>query len=229
MGSELELRLAVPDAAVNDLAAWLTALPGARHQPLQATYFDTASRQLGRAGWGLRLRREGQAWVQTMKGPLQADGLTRPEHNVPRAPDGPMPPLDAQAHAADPLAAAALAVLSEPLQPVFGTEIDRLRVTTTLAQGCCIELALDRGWLNAAGQRAAVQELELEWLSGPLAPLFDEALRWVHSHALVLEPRSKAARGQALATGQGVLAASSTPSATAAELLRWRSSATKAQ
>ena len=227
MATELELRLALPDAAVPAVAAWLTALPGAKHQPLQATYFDTASRQLGRAGWGLRLRREGTAWVQTMKGPLRADGLTRPEHNVPRAADGPIPPLAVQAHAADPLAAAALAALTEPLQPVFGTEIDRLHATIALAQGCCVELALDRGWLSAGGQRAAVQELELEWLSGPLAPLFDEALRWVHSHALVLEPRSKAARGQALAAGMAVLAADSTASATADELLRWRSTVLK--
>jgi len=205
MSTELELRLAIPPTAADALAAHVAALPGAQTVPLRATYFDTASSALGRAGWGLRLRWEGEAgWVQTVKGPLMADGLSRPEHNAPRGTAPVTPALDLHAHDALPEAAAALAALREPLQPQFGTEIDRLRATLTLDGGTRVELALDRGRLMGGSGSATVCELELEWLEGPLAPLWVEAERLVRAHGLVLEPRSKAARGHALARGEAV-------------------------
>lgn len=228
MSTELELRLAVPAAAVDAVAAHLAALPGARAVPLRATYFDTASSALGRAGWGLRLRWEGDeaGWVQTIKGPLLADGLTRPEHNAPRGTAPEMPPLDRHAHDALPEAALLLAGLQEPLQPQFGTEIERLRARPTLPGGTRVELALDRGRLMGGRASAAVCELELEWLDGPLAPLWLEAERLVRAHGLVLEPRSKAARGHALARGEVVPPADwAAVDATLAAISNWARSA----
>jgi triphosphatase len=205
MSAELELRLAVPPAAADSVAAHVQALPGARTVPLRATYFDTPTSALGRAGWGLRLRWEGEAgWVQTIKGPLLADGLSRPEHNAPRCTAPDRPALDLLAHEAPPEAAAVLAALKEPLQPQFGTEIERLCAQQTLPGGTRLEWALDRGRLMGGSASAAVCELELEWLGGPLAPLWDEAERLVRAHSLVLELRSKAARGHALARGEAV-------------------------
>ena len=200
MHQELELRLAVPDASLPALQAWLETLPGAHSLHLRATYFDTTDRALARAGWGLRLRREGQRWVQTMKGPSD-DGLGRPEHDVPRAslPDeAELPPLDLLAHAMHPQAAAVLAALTETPQPIFGTAIERLLVPMPRA-GCALELALDRGALYAGTRYARVQELEIELKGGELPPLFDLADELMERYGLALEPRSKAARGQALA------------------------------
>jgi inorganic triphosphatase YgiF len=226
MSTELELRLAVPPAAANALAAHVAALPGAHTVPLRATYFDTARSALGRAGWGLRLRWEGEAgWVQTIKGPLLADGLSRPEHNAPRGHAPSLPALDLHAHDALPEAAALLAALTEPLQAQFGTEIERLRARAHLGDAQ-VELALDRGRLLGGGASAAVCELELEWLAGPLAPLWDEAERLVHAHGLVLEPRSKAARGHALARGEAVAQADwARAAATLQAIDRWRRAA----
>lgn len=205
MSTELELRLAIPPTAAEALAAHVAALPGAHTVPLRATYFDTASSALGRAGWGLRLRWEGEAgWVQTIKGPLMADGLSRPEHNAPRGMAPELPALDLRAHDALPDAAALLAALQAPLLPQFGTEIERLRARVALPGGTRVELALDRGRLMGGSASAAVCELELEWLAGPLGPLWTEAERLVRAHGLVLEPRSKAARGHALARGEAV-------------------------
>ncbi len=223
MSTELELRLAVPAASVDAVAAHVQALPGAHTVPLRATYFDTATSALGRAGWGLRLRWEGEAgWVQTIKGPLLADGLSRPEHNAPRGTAPGLPPLDLYAHDALPEAAAVLRALNEPLQAQFGTEIERLRARAFLGDAQ-VELALDRGLLLGGGASASVCELELEWLAGPLAPLWDEAERLVQAHGLVLEPRSKAARGHALARGEAVPPADWTAvAATLAAISGWR-------
>ncbi|RVT86103.1 CYTH domain-containing protein [Inhella crocodyli] len=227
MSTELELRLAIPAAAAGAVAAHVAALPGARTVPLRATYFDTASSALGRAGWGLRLRWEGEAgWVQTIKGPLMADGLSRPEHNAARGTAAERPALDMHAHDALPEAAALLAGVPSPLLPQFGTEIERLRAQRTLAGGTRVELALDRGHLLGGSASAPVCELELEWLDGPLAPLWAEAERLVRAHGLVLEPRSKAARGHALARGEAVPPADwASVDATLAAISDWARSA----
>ena len=223
MSTELELRLAVPPDAADALAAHVASLSGAHTVALRATYYDTATSALGRAGWGLRLRWEGEAgWVQTIKGPLLADGLSRPEHNAPRGHAPSLPALDLHAHDALPEAAALLRALNEPLQAQFGTEIERLRARSRLGDPH-VELALDRGLLLGGGATATVCELELEWLAGPLGPLWDEAERWVRTHGLVLEPRSKAARGHALARGEAVPPADWTAvDATLAAISGWR-------
>ena len=228
MSFELELRLAIPPNAADALAAQLAALPGAHTVPLRATYFDTPTSALGRAGWGIRLRWEGEAgWVQTVKGPLMADGLSRPEHNAPRGTAPSLPALDLCAHDVLPEAAGVLRALTEPLLPQFGTEIERLRARIALGTATQVELALDRGLLLGGAQNALVSaplcELELEWLEGPLAPLWDEGERLVRAHSLVLEPRSKAARGHALARGEAVPAADwGSVADTLAAISEWR-------
>lgn len=195
---EIELRLSVPAARVAALAQELAAAPGARRQLLRATYFDTPERALARAGWGLRLRWEGEAWVQTAKGPLAADGLSRPEHNVAIGATPGLPALDLQAHAALPELHALLQRPGGALRPTFGTEIERLRHEQTLPEGTRLELALDQGWLIAGARRAAVCELEIEHLDGPLAPLLALAQTWAARWDLTPQPLSKAARGHAL-------------------------------
>ena len=66
MGTELELKFQVPEAALPAVVAALKAA-GARKTPLRAQYFDTADALLGRSRMALRLRLEGRRWVQTLK------------------------------------------------------------------------------------------------------------------------------------------------------------------
>src|SRR5690606_6481450 len=79
---ERELKLHVPAANRNALENELRHA-GAADLALRARYFDTPGRNLARAGIALRLRLEGDEWVQTAKtsGP---DELTRMEFNHPR-------------------------------------------------------------------------------------------------------------------------------------------------
>jgi inorganic triphosphatase YgiF len=216
---ELELRLAIPPAQLEALRQrWLV---GSSRLPLQAHYFDNPERALARSGWGLRLRREGDRWVQTLKGP-SADGLGRPEHNAERGPVGAQAPqLDLQAHAELPAGAAALAAVSGPWVEQFATAIEREQRRLDW-QGTALELALDRGELRAGGAAAPVCELELEWLSGPLAGLFELAELLMANFGLAPEPRSKAARGGALARGLAVPSADFDPERNRAALAALR-------
>ncbi|XOT95272.1 CYTH domain-containing protein, partial [Alcaligenes pakistanensis] len=79
---EQELKFFVPESARPGL---LTAFDVVRTGSitLNAIYFDTPERDLARAGIALRLRKEGEQWVQTVKlrGP---DTLSRIEINHPR-------------------------------------------------------------------------------------------------------------------------------------------------
>lgn len=216
---ELEIRLAIPDAALGAVWAWLLELPGAFSLPLAATYFDTEQGALARAGWGLRLRREGEQWVQTLKGPVDED-MSRPEHEVPCAPAQGAPELDLALHEDFAPGAAVLAGLREPLRPTFSTEIERLRVPLPLVD-CAVELALDLGQIHAGGRSVRVQELELEWKAGELGPLLDLAEALVRQHGLLWESRTKAARGHALARGETVLPTEGDVDATLTILQHW--------
>ncbi len=206
---EIELRFQIPPEQRRPLLLWLKSAGSLRRERLQAAYFDTAARDLARAGFALRLRREGRRWVQTLKGEAP-DGMTRLEHNVTLGQGAAMPALDVARHAAHPAGAALLARVAElggeaALLCLFRTDIRRHSVQLT-QDGSVLELALDEGQLLAdaePGQREApVLELEIELKSGSPAALLQLAREAVSAHGLWLEHRSKALRGDLLARAQ---------------------------
>jgi hypothetical protein len=72
MPREIELKLAVPDAALAAVAAWLDANGEARGETtLLNVYLDTPARDLARQRAALRLRQKGDQkgsqWLQTLK------------------------------------------------------------------------------------------------------------------------------------------------------------------
>ncbi|MBN9463995.1 MAG: CYTH and CHAD domain-containing protein [Burkholderiales bacterium] len=196
---EFELKFLVPRRA----RAALRAALGGRGAKLErrrlvARYFDTADRRLARAGMSLRLRREGRRWMQTLKAGGET-ALARFEHEVPRTDAV----LDAAAHAGTPAGdrLAGLLADGEPLLQRYGTDIRR--VTRTLrTRGATVELAFDEGRITAQDRELRVCELELELLSGSRPALFTLAERWRARFGLVVDPRSKAERGDALADGR---------------------------
>lgn len=195
---EIELRFHVPAARRALLRDFIDRPRPALRQRLAAVYFDSADRQLARAGIGLRLRLEGERWVQTVKGPSD-DGIRRLEHNA-ELPAGTPPLLDLSRHAAHPLGER-LQRLRAPLRPVFRTDI--LRATRRLTvPGADIELAWDEGRLLAGRRQLAVHELELELLSGSANALLAHAHQLVVELPLSLDLRSKAERGERLAGGE---------------------------
>jgi inorganic triphosphatase YgiF len=201
---EIELKFRVSAARRAAVARAVAGpRPGAPLR-LQAAYFDTSDRALARAGLALRLRREGSQWVQTLKG-TGNDGMTRLEHNAPRAgPGAALPALDLELHAGTGVGDRLTRVLRDATEPtlqcLFRTDIRRLRRAVRTARGT-VELAFDTGHILAGTERLPVCELEIELLRGSPMAVIETARRWVDRHGLWLDTRSKAERGDLLARG----------------------------
>jgi len=197
---EVELKFQVDPAALPGLRRALDR-GRTRRERLQAHYHDTADRALARAGMALRLRKEGRAWVQTLK-LAGENAMQRLEHNVRVA--GVSPALEVQRHAGTPAGDALLELLhgagDPPLQLRYRSDIRRSS-RELRADGARIELALDEGELVCGERRHPVCEIEFELKHGSPAALIAVAGRWAAQHRLVLDVRSKAERGDRLAEG----------------------------
>ncbi len=196
---EVELKFQVPPAQRARLRK-AVATARARRTRLQAVYADTADQRLAAAGLALRLRKEGRAWVQTLKG--RGDGLMqRLEHEVALPAQRGVPVLDPLRHAGSAAGAALMLALGGgELHPVYRTDIQRLHRRVRHG-GALIEIAYDHGHILAAGQRAVVDELEFELLRGPPSALVELASRWAVRHGLWWDVRTKSERGYSLAHG----------------------------
>ena len=196
---EVELKFQVPAAAAAAVRR-AVATASAQRLALAARYFDTPDRRLAAAGFALRLRREGERWVQTLKGRGDAT-MQRPEHNVPLDGDA-EPVLDLARHAGTPVGDAlhAAGIDTAAIVPLFGTDVQRtqrrLRSGSTV-----VELAFDEGAIVAGDARAPVCELEIELVAGAPKALIGIAARWAERHGLWLDVRTKAERGDLLARG----------------------------
>jgi inorganic triphosphatase YgiF len=203
---EREVKLEIPASQVDGVVAAM----GERARPLQlhALYFDTPDQALARAGIGLRVRREGKAWFQTLKA-RGSSLLERIEDTVPLrargAKSAPVPDLSLHAlpevaillrqafdgTAGHPFPALALA---------FEVRMDRLLLDVRQGDSL-VELALDRGYVEAGGRRQPVCELELELKQGRFADVLHLARHWRAQHGLWISVDSKAARGWRLVRG----------------------------
>ncbi len=197
---ETELKFQLPPARAAALQRAL-ATASARTTRLQAVYADTADHRLAAAGLALRLRKEGRVWVQTLKG--RGDGLLqRLEHEVPLPAQRGTPVLAPQRHAGTPAGELLLPLLADGalLQAIYRTDIRRLHRRVRHA-GAVVEIAFDRGHLEAGGRRLAVCEVEFELVSGPPAALPALALRWAGRFGLWWDIRTKSERGMRMALG----------------------------
>lgn len=191
-GLEIELAFSLTDAAAQRLLA--NPICGARPVEMRATYFDTPDFALRRAGYVLRIRREGRKWVQTLKSG-SAGGLVRGEFERPIG-DG---CLDLGLIEQAGLPRDLLARLAE-LSPVFETHVRRRRVLVK-ARDAEIEVALDEGEVMARTQRTSLLEVEFELKRGGREALFEYARALAAGGGLRLSFASKFDRGYDLATG----------------------------
>ncbi|SOY51578.1 CYTH domain-containing protein [Cupriavidus taiwanensis] len=201
MPQEIELKLAVPDAALAPLAAWLDANGRAQGEAtLLNVYLDTPRRDLAQARAALRLRRKGEQWLQTLKTAGSSQGGLATRHEWETAIGGEA--IELQAFPAE--AQTVLAPLIGKLAPVFRTDFVR-RTWLVTQDGARIEAALDTGTITAPASAAQerIQELELEWLDGDAAHAAEAlrafAARLAAVAALAPSDLSKAARGYRLA------------------------------
>jgi inorganic triphosphatase YgiF len=188
---EQELKLHVPQAARSGVEKDL--LRGrVTHMRLQAFYFDTPARDLVRAKIALRLRREGEQWVQTLKMPGE-NSLSRIEINHNR----PSPDLDLSVYATEPFAAL-LTKHAGSLSICYETDVQRIFRQARTELGL-VELAFDTGLLRAGSLELPISEIEFELKRGQLAAVFTLGKKWQQAHGLILDVRSKSERGDRLA------------------------------
>ncbi|CAM3792279.1 CYTH and CHAD domain-containing protein [Bordetella flabilis] len=189
--SEQELKLHVPRASRAAVERELKQA-GAERVSLHAMYFDTPGRELARARVAIRLRREGRNWIQTLKTP-GANAITRVEINHPR----PGPILDLSVYAGTEVQDT-LAGLKGELGLRYETDVIRLLRKSRTRYGT-VEIAYDSGLLRAGELELPICEVEFELMSGRPAAIFAATRTWQARHGLVLDPRSKSERGDALA------------------------------
>lgn len=198
MAEEIELKLTLPEAAQRALLRHPLLKQAARKEVHRLTnlYYDTPDLALRHRGIALRLRAKGKRWLQTVKcAGKEAGGIsTRPEWETPYAGHFDFSMIDdaeVRAWLERPKIAARLA-------PVFETRFRRIAWTFELPRGTRIELALDRGWIAAAGRREPISEIEIELITGAAEALFALAQTLAERIPLFPAPLSKADRGYAL-------------------------------
>lgn len=210
--SEIELKLALVSGKL-EKARDVLGRARFRRTSIDDVYFDTPDRDLRRRGLVLRLRRDGERWLQTLKAAPTQQALVpvRGEWEVPLPAGRKVPSLDLERFDIAPLRVLMRAGLdASALAPVFRSRVTRRRGTLTHGSSE-VEVALDSGQLQARGaggrRRQRVAELEVELKSGKPEDVIDIATDLVrHASGITLVPslRSKAERGYALAV-DGVL------------------------
>jgi len=216
---EIELKFLVPKARLKGLMRQ-AKVKSSQTTMMSAHYFDTPKQELAKSGIGLRIRREGDEWVQTIK--AGGDGIAaRLEHNITLdselvqtmlATDSLLPDLSIykETAIAPALADFKLKKINKKLTRQYITDIER---TTRLLvedetqsaneQGTVstIEVAYDHGKIIHGTDEAKVQdmqEIEFELVSGELEFLFATAKVWCKRYKLCLSTVTKAERGSLL-------------------------------
>lgn len=202
MATETELKLLIEPAAMEQLSRHplLSDAAGQAPRLLHNTYYDTSTLELAAARVALRVRRQGERFIQTLKTRGQSiDGLhQRGEWEW----DLTSEQLDPSLIGADIWPAELIAPDQLALVPVFTTDFKR-RLWWLTFEGAEIEVALDLGEVVcdcADGRHLTdpISELELELKSGPAEVLFALAQRFAEQVDLQPGDISKAQRGYRL-------------------------------
>lgn len=184
---EIELKLELTPEGMAALIAsplWSEA-PVTLNQ--DAIYFDTPAQALRRNGLFLRIRREGERRMQTVKASGTAAGLfMRPEWEREVRDDQPVLDNTIPVTAAIGDDAAAIA-------PIFTIENERRQWNV-----CGIEISLDCGKAIASGRETRFNEIELEQKNGDCAEMFALARKIDAIAPVHLGVMSKAEQGYRL-------------------------------
>lgn len=197
---EIELKLAFDPADADALFAHpvladIANLPKARE--LISVYYDTDDDALRREGVFLRVRTNGEGYVQTIKTARgEGEFLERDEWECPLPSHAPN--LEAAVGTAlEPLLSE---TVRATLRPRFQTRFRR-EAYCIEDGGTEIELAVDRGEITADVKAAPVSELELELKAGDRRALFSLARTLAETLPLTLGIKTKAERGFELLDG----------------------------
>ncbi|MBX6322410.1 MAG: CYTH and CHAD domain-containing protein, partial [Rhodospirillaceae bacterium] len=197
---EVELKLRLPPAEAprlrrSPLLRGIGGRPVTRH--LRSVYYDTPDHALRRHDMALRVRDDGRRRVQTLKVPSGPSNGLHVYREIECRVEGPWPDLS---RIDDEGLQAFFAANGVPgaLVPVFEAAVERVLRHVRLGDSA-IEVAIDVGCLRAGGGERPICEAELELRHGRPARLFELALDLQDEAPVAIEPRTKAARGYALA------------------------------
>jgi triphosphatase len=202
MSQEIEIKLVIEAPLIARL--WLALSRFGHDKPVSrrlfSAYYDTPDCVLKNHGVALRLRREGQRWIQTLKSAGKVTGglHERTEHETEVPVQLPSFPAVKEAGFGRLIADRQM---REALNVVFTTQFTRGTTSIQREDGARIEVCVDRGVIAAGERREPICEIELELKTGPIDALFDFAIALTQDLPLRLESRSKAERGYALAAG----------------------------
>lgn len=216
MATETEIKLSLSARSANELAKHVLLNGVApQRQLLINTYYDTPDNRLRSQRVVVRHRQKGELCLLTVKtAPELTAGLARrSEWEFP----SPVGEFDFSQVDRGAIRALLESARSE-LRPVSTTRFRRDSWLLDPRTGVRIELALDRGWIEAGGRREAIREIELELLTGSLADLFAVVADLQASVPLHPEVLSKSERAHRLLLGQPLSAVKSLPVSLDAEM-----------
>jgi len=181
MGREFELKFR---ASTKQLAAIQADFEGFREINMVTAYYDTPEQTLFSRHWTLRCRQENETAVCTLKTPC-ADG-GRSEWEVEGS--------DIEAAIPELCRLGAPAELKDlaagKLEKVCGARFTR-QAALIEAEGCTLELALDRGILQGGFRMQLLAEVEVELKSGSDAAAIEFARALSRKYGLMQERASK--------------------------------------
>lgn len=172
---------------------------GWERRELMNQYFDTPERDLAQAKVALRLRKDGEEVIQTLKtrGQSVAGLSERNEYNWDLA----KAKLDVKKLDGECWPEQLAELDKKTLKPIFTTDFVRERAEIAWGRGkakVVIEAALDLGHVVAGKQKEEICELELELREGDPAALLELAAELAATLALMPCDISKAERGYRL-------------------------------
>ncbi|AYG63407.1 CHAD domain-containing protein [Rhizobium jaguaris] len=186
--AEIELKLEIPRA---NRKAFLTSgvvgeSAGSVRQ--QSVYFDTNDRTLFKKGFTLRVRRSGDARMQTVKATGKGVSLfARSEWETPIVDD--LPVLESTS----PIATE-FGLNSTDVSPQFKVSVER-HIWNVKENSSQIEAVLDEGTVIAGDRQTSICEIELELKDGDARDLFVLARKFEAVAPVKFGVQSKAERG----------------------------------
>ncbi len=201
MATELEMKLAVGDLQLLDCILCDGIIREKmseyfRYIRMESTYFDTEDGALSEKLWTLRLRKEDEKSVITMK--TAAEGYARGEWEC----EGEYLEEAADALVSQGAPEQIRAIIeSGELLPVCGAKFTRIEAKLQLdAKTSCV-LCGDIGELFAGEKKELLCEMELELMEGDAACMLAFGRALAEKYHLGEEARSKFARARALGRG----------------------------
>jgi inorganic triphosphatase YgiF len=164
---------------------------------LEAVYYDTPDRTLFSHGMSLRVRRNGNRYVQTLKrSPVHGQPFARGEWEMSVAtvaPDLELLPISAIGAPFDRLSPNALAL-------IFVTKVRRRTMSLDLGDSV-VEIAFDEGAIEAGERVEPLTEIELELKAGDPKVVYEVGMELLEIAPLRIGTQSKSDRGYGLAFG----------------------------